>query len=67
MSIKSPIAIAVVAAALTTTASPALAGHPRHAKSAYSQKMAAQKTWTTENLDRLASAYSALNPNWTRP
>jgi hypothetical protein len=24
-------------------------------------------TWTNENLDRLANAYAALNPGWTRP
>lgn len=28
---------------------------------------AAAATWTPQNLDRLANAYKALNPGWTRP
>jgi hypothetical protein len=37
------------------------------ANAALAQRAAAERTWTPENLDRLANAYSALNPGWTRP
>ena len=37
------------------------------ASAAFSVRTAAKRTWTAENLDRLAKAYAALNPGWTRP
>lgn len=36
-------------------------------KPAHGESDAAARTWTKENLDRLAAAYKALNPGWTRP
>ena len=37
------------------------------ASTAFNALTAAEHTWTPENLDRLAQAYSALNPGWVRP
>jgi hypothetical protein len=73
MRIKSLVTIAAVtlataaSAASAASAAPAPASHGAQAKSAFSPAAAAQRTWTAANLDRLASAYSALNPGWVRP
>jgi hypothetical protein len=67
MRIKSLVTIAAVTLATAASAAPAPASHGGQARSAFSPTAAAQRTWTAANLDRLASAYSALNPGWVRP
>jgi hypothetical protein len=67
MRIKSLITISAAALVTAASAAPAPASHGGQARDAVRPKTAAQRTWTAANLDRLASAYSALNPGWTRP
>jgi hypothetical protein len=67
MRIKSLVTIGTAGLAMAASAAPAPASQSRQAKDAVGPKTAAQRTWTAANLDRLASAYSALNPGWTRP
>jgi hypothetical protein len=67
MRIKSLVTIAAVALATAASAAPAPASHGVQARRAATPTTAAQRTWTAANLDRLASAYSALNPGWVRP